>query len=103
MNHLDSCKICPRNLTINQHTRFHNPILYLQSLISKQLKYHPYHSKPTSKGYRYKLKEIAILHKLGFCMTENEFDNIYRQLTQLILEIQSLIKRKTAVRPPLRI
>jgi hypothetical protein len=103
ISNLEICRLCPATLSLEQHKRFHSPIFHLHLSISKKFnKYHPFLLKPNTLNYKYKTKEMILLHQLGFCTTQLDFDKNYSEIIALTKEIQGLMK-KTRPRKPLRI
>jgi hypothetical protein len=94
-----TCTICPSNLSMQQHHHVHYSLVRLRFLIHHQVKFHPFKSKPTSKAYHFKLEEINLVHRLGFCQTDDEINSILVELFKLVEEIKTFLRiRKLTTR-----
>jgi len=97
------CPYCPYFLNNFRHELFHSLLLKLHKLIENKLKYDEQNSKPSSRAYAYKLKQIHFLHDLAFCATVDEYLKQHVRLRKLVNEIMNLPKKAFARKKQLRI
>ena len=88
------CSFCPKELSIQAHEQFHNPIILLQLLIDRisQLGLEPL--EPDSHTDRFRLEFVRILTKLRHSTTEFEYVEISRKLGSLTCEVKSFLEAK---------
>ena len=88
------CSFCPKELSIQAHEQFHNPIILLQLLIDRisQLGLEPL--EPDSHIDRFRLEFVRIITKLRHSTTEFEYVEISRELGSLICEVKSFLEAK---------
>ena len=88
------CSFCPKELSIQAHEQFHNPIILLQLLIDRisQLGLEPL--EPDSHTDRFRLEFVRIVTKLRHSTTEFEYVEISRELGSLTCEVKSFLEAK---------
>ena len=88
------CSFCPKELSIQAHEQFHNPIILLQLLIDRisQLGLEPL--EPDSHTDQFRLEFVRIVTKVRHSTTEFEYVEISRELGSLTYEVKSFLEAK---------